>query len=170
MVLANGLQSGAGLREAKIAGVDMSHLKRVAVAFAVLGLSACAGDPNMGPNQTAGTAVGAVAGGIIGSTLGRGTGGKIAGAIAGATVGGILGNAVGASFDDRSIEMRPESLAEYAYPDGPGRGSHAPETMSRTSPTRRSSPSSTPCRSSGPSRRTATRPRSTPPGWPRAMP
>ncbi len=97
---------------------------RVAAAIlALAALSACAGDPSIGPRQETGAGIGAITGAIIGSSVaGGGVGSRLAGAAVGAVAGGVLGGAVGAALDEqdrrRAYEAEMQAL-EYGQPGAP---------------------------------------------------
>jgi surface antigen len=102
---------------------DMWGSRISALALAGVTLTACAGDPNMGPRQQSGAGLGALTGAIVGASVaGGGAGSRIAGAVIGAAAGGILGGAIGASLDQQEREQAYAAemqALEYGQPGAP---------------------------------------------------
>jgi outer membrane protein OmpA-like peptidoglycan-associated protein len=88
----------------------MKHIrtavKTTIVAAAVIGLAACAEDPNR--NTKRGAGIGAVTGAVIGNQVSHARGAPIVGAIVGAIAGGAVGNYMDKQRREVEQQMAPE--------------------------------------------------------------
>jgi outer membrane protein OmpA-like peptidoglycan-associated protein len=88
----------------------MNIFKPLVVSVTILGLSACADDPNR--NTKIGAGAGAVLGAVLGNTVSDARGAPIVGAAVGALAGGSVGN-----YMDKQKQAMQKQLAEEASRD-----------------------------------------------------